>query len=246
MSQSNPGQEFLDLLDMYGSFMESIDTLVDLGCGEGADLNWWATRNVLDDNNQNIPLNIKCTGVDLQGNCHLARQQPNVSFEKRDFETIKLHDGKKPYDVLWCNNSFQYLVNPFEGLKAWRNIMSEGGMLAMVVPSTFEAGVRSTHIAQHEHTLYHWSTVSLLHILAMSGFEVPFMQKKPNDPWIKVVAYKSEHEPFDPKTTRMYDLLDKGLLPDSAEECILRFGYLKQDQLVLDWLDKSAHWFGED
>ena len=72
------------------------------------------------------------------------------------------------------------------------------------------------------------------------------MHQHPGDPWIKLVAYKSYVEPMDPTTTRRYHLAETGLLPESAVASINRFGYLRQQDLVLEWLDKSAHWFGED
>ena len=246
MLQSNPREEFLDLLNSYGTFMESIDTLADMGCGFGEDLEWWATRAILDDDDNEIPLNIKCTGIDLHTDKSklVAQQHDNVVFENRDFE--KAVDSDKRYDVIWCNNSFQYCIDPFETLKTWREMMTEGGMLAMIVPATTYLEDNRTVITQGAHTLFHYTTVSLIHILAMAGFETAFMQQHLGDPWIKLVAYKSKYEPFDPKTTSMYDLMGKHLLPHSAEECIHNYGYLRQDQLTLPWLDKTLRWHGND
>ena len=56
--------ETLELFYSYSDFMESIDSVCDLGCGkEGLDLEWWATREV-DADDVIIPLNINCHGVD--------------------------------------------------------------------------------------------------------------------------------------------------------------------------------------
>ena len=41
----------------YDDFMLSLRNMVDLGCGPGDDLAWWASRTVRDDNPK--PLNIK-------------------------------------------------------------------------------------------------------------------------------------------------------------------------------------------
>jgi SAM-dependent methyltransferase len=243
MSQSNAGRQTLELLGCYDSFMESIDSVCDMGCGNGEDLEWWATREVEDDDGNGIPLNIKCTGIDLQESLTVAKQYPNAVYERRNFEEIS---DEKKYDVIWCNDAFQYVINPLETLKRWRTALTDGGMLAMTVPVTTERTARQTVIVQHEYTLYHYTTVSMLHMLALCGFEIPFMRKDPGESHLHVIAYKSGHEPFNPRTTRMYDLLDKGLLPESAEDCIQRYGYLRQDQLVLEWLDRSMHWFGED
>ena len=48
--------ETLNQLYEYDDFMLSLRTMVDLGCGSGDDLAWWATRTTRDDNPQ--PLNI--------------------------------------------------------------------------------------------------------------------------------------------------------------------------------------------
>ena len=243
MSQSDAGRQTLELLGCYDSFMESIDTVCDMGCGNGEDLEWWATREVEDDDGAGIPLNIKCTGVDVQDKMGSIKQLKNVVYQNSNFENI---DCSSKYDVIWCNNSFQYALDPLETLKSWRQSLTDGGMLAMVIPVNTECTVRKSVVVQHEHTLFQYTTVSMLHMLALCGFEIPFMRKDPGESHLHVIAYKSSHNPFDPRTTRMYDLLDKGLLPESAEDCIERYGYLRQDQLVLEWLDRSMHWFGED
>jgi hypothetical protein len=242
MSQYNPGQETLELLGQYDSFMESIDTVCDMGCGNGEDLEWWATRSLDDDEGNKIPLNIKCVGVDTRESLTVARTYKNITYERRDFETETKSTNK--YDVIWCNNAFQYAINPVQTLKTWNSNMSAGGMLGMTVPSTFEVTPRQTIITQDEYTYHHYTTVNLIHMLAINGFETAFMKKESG--WISVVAYKTNHEPFDPRTTRWYNLVDKGLLPESAEDCINSYGYLRQDQLTLAWLDGSLHWFGED
>lgn len=246
MLQSNPREEFLELLNAYGTFMESIDTLADMGCGYGEDLEWWATRALLDDDDNEIPLNIKCTGVDLHSDKGklVAQKYDNVVFENRDFELAT--NSEKRYDVIWCNNSFQYCANPFETLKIWREMVTDGGMIAMIVPATTYLEDNRTVITIGANSMYHYTTVSLIHMFALAGLEVAFMQQKLGDPWIKLVAYKTKHGPFDPKTTSMYDLMGKHLLPHAAEECIQRFGYLRQDALTLPWLDKTLRWHGND
>jgi len=52
-------------------------------------------------------------------------------------------------------------------------------------------------------------------------------------------VYRSTVEPQDPRTTTWYQLADQGLLPDSAVAGIQRHGYLRQQDLVLPWLDRS-------
>ncbi len=78
--------ETLNILYEYDDFMESINTLVDLGCGQGLDLEWWATRTTRDDNPK--PLNIKCTGVDILSSLPVAKKYPNITYQLLDFEEI--------------------------------------------------------------------------------------------------------------------------------------------------------------
>ena len=67
----------LNSLYEYDDFMSSIDTMVDLGCGTGLDLEWWATRTTRDE----IPkmLNIDCIGVDLFPQLSMAKKYKNMN-----------------------------------------------------------------------------------------------------------------------------------------------------------------------
>jgi hypothetical protein len=49
---------------------------------------------------------------------------------------------------------------------------------------------------------------------------------------------------MDPKTTTLFELAEKKLLPDSAVASINAHGYIRQQDLVLPWLDKSLHSLG--
>jgi predicted TPR repeat methyltransferase len=66
----------LNQLYEYDDFMISLETMVDMGCGTGLDLEWWATRTTRDDNPR--PLNIKCTGVDLPTDLAMAQNHRNI------------------------------------------------------------------------------------------------------------------------------------------------------------------------
>ena len=84
-------------------------------------------------------------------------------------------------------------------------------------------------------------------MLALTGWDCRsgFFKKTPTDPWLHAVVYKSDQEPRDPKTTRWYDLVDAGLLPDTADKSIQKKGFLDQRDLVLPWLDKNLIWLGQ-
>ena len=133
--------ETLNVFQEYDDFMESIDSVVDLGCGEGRDLEWWATRMTREDNPK--PLNITCVGVDAVNNLKISTTYQNISFQQTNFEE-NIHPPKdRQFDILWSHDSFQYAVDPVGTLGKWWHSANEGGMLAIIVPQT-------TNIKQHK------------------------------------------------------------------------------------------------
>ena len=229
----------LNALYEYDDFMESIATMVDLGCGTGLDIEWWATRTTRDDNPQ--PLNIKCTGVDMLDELAIARQYPNVTYQKTDFEGSIYPPGGNKFDILWSHDSFQYAINPVATLSNWWNIASNGGMLAVIVPQNTNIHRHQLAITQPSGCYYHHTIVSLIHMLAVSGWDCKhgFFLKNPRDPWLYAIVYKSEHAPMNPRTTTWFDLMEKKLLPDSADRSVYAHSELRQQDLVLPWLDHS-------
>jgi SAM-dependent methyltransferase len=234
--------ETLNMFIEYDDFMESIGTVADLGCGaEGNDLIWWATRTTRDE--YRTPLKIKCTGIDIFPKLPVAKEYPNITFQSTDFENT-IH-GK--YDVLWCHDAFQYCVNPIETLNKWHNITNDHGMLAIVIPDTISVQQKQLSFVQPSGCFYHHTIVSLIHMLAITGWDCRsgFFSKRPQDPWLHAVVYKNGHVKSDPKKTTWYDLVEKKCLPDSADASIMRHGYLRQQDLVLPWLDHSLTILGK-
>lgn len=232
--------ETLDMLYGYDDFMESISTMVDLGCGYGLDLEWWASRTTRDENP--IPLNIKCMGVDMLDKLGVAGKYPNINYQRCDFEG-KIEPFKdKKFDLLWCHDAFQYVINPLETLKRWRDIANDDAMLVIIVPQTTNVQFKDLDFVQPNGCYYHHTLPSLIHMLAINGWDCRdgFFLKHPSDPWIHAVVYKSTQEPMDPKTTTWYELAERNLLPLSACAGIGRHGYLRQQDLFLPWLDKNS------
>ena len=62
----------LNALYEYDDYMESVGTLVDLGCGAGLDLAWWASATTRDEYPR--PLNIECVGVDQIESLPIAKK----------------------------------------------------------------------------------------------------------------------------------------------------------------------------
>lgn len=230
--------ETLNLLMEHDDFMFSIRSVIDLGCGNGDDLLWWATRTTRDENP--MPLNINCTGVDINPGIPQKKDYKNIKYQLVDFEKT-IEPYPKGYDILWCHDSFQYAVNPLETLKNWYDLTSPGGMLYICVPVTQQIHHRQLDYSLASGAYYHHTMVSLMYMLATTGWDCRsgFFKQSLNDGWLHAAVYKSQHQPLDPKTTSWYRLVELGLLSESAEKSINRHGYLKQQDLVVSWLDHS-------
>ena len=235
----------LDMLYEHDDFMSSIDTVLDIGCASGLDLEWWATRTTRDESQQ--PLNINCTGVDLHNTLSLTNRYSNIRYQEANFETSIVPSKKNKFDVLWCHDAFQYAINPIGTLSHWWNIANDNAMLIIVVPQTTVMAQRSQAFYQPSGCYYHHTMVSLMHMLSVSGWDCAsgFFLKRPNEAWIHAAVYKSSHAPMDPRQTSWYSLIEKKLLPESAETSIMKHGYLRQQDLLVPWLDKSLMWMGQ-
>lgn len=197
---------------------------------------WWSTRCTRDIKEPK-PLNIRCTGVDLTEHC--LTRHPNITYRSRDFEG-EMDLPTKHFDVLWCHDSFQYVRDPFATLVRWRERTNPNGMLALILPQTTNLVRNRQQFEALDRCHYHWTLPSLLYMLAVSGWDCArgAFLKRPDDPWIHAVVYRSESQPKG-LGSRWYDLADAGLLPTSAAEGIRKRGYLSQQDLVLPWLEKS-------
>lgn len=212
--------------------------MADLGCGSGLDLEWWATRTTRDE--QRRPLNIKCVGIDRAAELSMAHRYPNMQYQAQDFEQSLLRQKRK-FDLLWCHDAFQYVINPLTTLAMWRDCLAPNGMLVLIVPQSTNLQYRAQAFDQRDHCYFHWTVTNLMHVLAVSGFDCAdgFWYKNPQDPWLHAVVYRSEKKPQDPTQTSFYQLADLGLLPRTAVDSVNRHGYLRQRDLVLPWLDRS-------
>jgi hypothetical protein len=80
-------------------------------------------------------------------------------------------------------------------------------------------------------------------MLAVNGFDCrdAYLLKRWQDPWIHMAVYKTETAPMDPAKTSWLDLIDAGLLHPSVEGSINRNGHLKQEEIVMPWLDRENY-----
>lgn len=235
----------LETLYEYDDFMESIRSVVDLGCGFGEDLEWWASRTTRDEDPE--PLNITCVGVDKINQLTVPRgKYKNLTIQVTDFEE-DVYAPKEKFDILWCFDAFQYCINPITTLGKWRDIANDNGMLIISIPQTINIQQKQQAFYQPSGCFYHHTLISLIHMLSVTGWDCNsgFFKKTPDNLWVYAVVYKNSIGLLDPKNTTWYDLVEKNILPESAKKSVMAHGYLREQDLVLPWLDKSLTWMGK-
>ena len=100
-------------LSVFGEFMESIDTVIDVGCGNGHDALWWANAT---DGNEEDPLNlgINVIGLDIKDRIDPTLKIPsNLTFKFENWNIVKF---KKQFDVVWTHNTIQETQDPLKFL----------------------------------------------------------------------------------------------------------------------------------
>jgi len=221
----------------YDDFMDSVGRVIDLGCDvEATDMLWWANATTRDETQ--TPLGIKCVGVNTFEKLNVKHS--SISYQNHNIES--LNRVKRTFDIVWCYDQLQYLLNPYQALSNWWHIAEKDAMLVIAVPQTVNT---EYHIQEYNLSLghkYHYTMPQLIYMLAVSGWDCRsgFFKKTPGDPWLYAIVYKSDVEPMDPKETNIYKLVEQTeLLPQCAVDGIHRYGKLRQRDLILPWLDKN-------
>lgn len=235
--------QVLESLYEFDDFMGSVETVVDMGCGSGLDLEWWATRTTRDLVPR--PLNIKCTGIDLNESLGLTQRIKNVTYQRQNFEHDIVMGRKKKFDVVWCHDAFQYVINPFDTLRRWRQVMNPESMLCIIVPQTTNLEFNRQAFDQRDFVYHHWTIVNLIHVLAVSGFDCAggFFHKQPDSAWLYAVVYNSKHEAMNPATTSWHHLAELELLPESVQQSLEKYGHVRQRDLLLPWINHGLYSF---
>jgi 2-polyprenyl-3-methyl-5-hydroxy-6-metoxy-1,4-benzoquinol methylase len=235
--QEHSFKNVLSYMYGYDDFMDSVGRVVDLGCDvEATNMLWWANATTRDETQ--TPLGIKCVGVNTFEKLNVKHN--SISYQNYDIES--LNSVKKPFDIVWCYDQLQYLLNPYQALSNWWHIADTDAMLVLAVPQTVNT---EYHIQEYNLALshkYHYTMPQLIYMLAVSGWDCHsgFFKKTPGDPWLYAIVYKSNIEPMDPKETNIYKLAEQTeLLPQCAVDGIHKYGKLRQRDLILPWLDKN-------
>ena len=232
-------------LEQYSSFMESIENVLDVGCGSGMDAHWWATRTMLDDNDNVIPLNIRVTAIDNQNKFDRKYKHVNIDVQQQDFEKLKFKNDS--FDVIWAHDVLQYAINPLRTIREWCKIARDDAMLCLAVPETTDVIQNKVVMDQYHNEYYHWTIVNLIHMLAVNGWDCRegSFYKRRGDPWLWASVYKApKFKKLDPRTATWFDIAEQNLLPDSVVESVNTYGYVRFQDLRLMWLDKNWQDFG--
>lgn len=232
--------EVLNLIYGYDSFLDSLTTIADMGCGTGLDVEWWATLMTRDDPPE--PRNYTVYAIDQnisQLDPDLLARCPNVIALERNFEE-RVISGK--VDLIWSHDSFQYARDPFKCLANWKTQLNENGMLIMALPQTTYMRHNRLVIENHHYQYYNYNILNLMYMLAISGFDCrdAYFYRKKETPWLYAAVYASNQEPL-PAHASWHDLADRNLVNDSIKQSLNSYGYARLEDLVVTWLDKDFY-----
>jgi SAM-dependent methyltransferase len=233
-------RQVLDLLYEYDSFLDSLTVVADFGCGAGLDVEWWATLQTRD--NPPEPRNLIVYAVDQdtsQVEQHV-RNLPNVKLMQGDFETD--HVIPRPCDLMWAHNSFHYSLNPLQTLKHWNQQINTDGMLVLSIPQNTFNQYNRPQVNSHSGIYHNFTLVNLMYMLAVNGFDCrdAYFYKEANDPWLYAAVYKTS-DPLDAKTTTWHTLAEQNRINDSAIASLNSYNYVRQEDLIVTWLDKDFY-----
>ena len=231
-------KKIFDLLYDHDDFMDSIQRIMDVGCGYGDDIVWWAEAETRDDVPE--PHNYTCIALDKNIKNYNSRhvKPKNIHAIEADVDTYKI---SRPVDLIWCHNTLNYVENPAHTLRKFNEFLVPGGVLILSVPQmpNIEYNRLVTNCYPMQPVVF--NITNLIYMLACAGFDCKdgLFMKEPDSPWLNVMVYKSDHAPVISTDTTWYELMAKKLLPNTADVAINKFGFLPQNELVTRWIDQS-------
>jgi hypothetical protein len=228
----------LNQLRNYDTFLDNLKVVADMGCGTGEDITWFATLETRDDPPE--PYNYKCYAIDQdQAKLDQVPDLENIIKIKRNFNELCI---PVKVDFMFAHDCLQFSTNPLETLNIWNQQMNVNGMLAIAVPCFSGVKDHLYYSRAYTNQYFHYTPANLIHMLAVNGFDCrdAYLHKVNNDPWIRVAVYKAQ-ESMDPATTTFNDLIDKKLLHPSIVNSIIKHGEIRQEEIVMPWLDRENY-----
>jgi hypothetical protein len=232
--------EFLNMIYGYDTFLDNLEVVADMGCGEGRDVEWWATLTTRDDPPQ--PHNYLVYAVDKdikQLEPDILKNNTNVKAIEGDFETRVV---PRNVDLIWAHDSFQYARDPFKCLNTWKSTLNVNGMLLMTIPQTTYLYNNRLVVVNYSQEYYSYNILNMMYMLAVSGFDCrdAYFYRKENSPWLYIGVYAGEHGPLTQDAT-WYDLADRNLINDSVINSVSKYGYARLEDVVVSWFDKNLY-----
>jgi hypothetical protein len=79
-------------------------------------------------------------------------------------------------------------------------------------------------------------------MLAVSGFDCndAYFYRAENSPWLYAAVYATDNEPMEHQVS-WYELAEKRLIDDYMVKSLNKYGYLRLEDMVVKWLDKSLY-----
>lgn len=237
---TNHNQWVLSHLREYDSFLDSLKTIADMGCGSGQDIAWWATLTTRDDPPQ--PYNYNCFALD-RNPLALEQVPPLENIHRLCKDFTKPHLFPVKIDLMWAHDSLQFSASPVDTLRIWNEEINVNGMLVLCVPQHSGVEYNRYYSRTYSGCYNNFTPTSLIYMLAVNGFDCrdAYLLKQFNNPWIHIAVYKSDIEPMDPSTTTWHDLVATGLLHPSIVDSVNKYGYLRQEDIVMPWLDRENY-----
>lgn len=223
----------IQLIEKYESYLMGIRTIYDMGCGSGKDAQYFLSMKY-PSNGIMTPYQFKVVGIDVN-DVNVRHNDPRLTFIKYDFEE---YDNGLNADMIWSHDSFRFAIDPLKTLRNWWKILNLNGMLAIITPQTTNIHHGKPVNRTYPSNFYHYTITNLIYMLAVSGFDLRDNRfwKEPNDPWLHLIAYKGDFEPFqNPRVVTWYQLLDR--LPDRWVGEVKKTGYLKEEVLQTHWIN---------
>lgn len=226
-------QAFLELLQQYPTMMETIDNVIDVGCGEGFASCWWA--NVDDgDEEKPTPLEIDVTAIDKENSFKEKYEHENIKFVQSN---VFDYEPEHTFDVVWAHSVLQQTTNPLKFLHKMNNFCNMGGMMCLTMPTTVNTFYGEPDYRVYSDAPNSITLVDLIHMLVLSGFNCNegYFVKQPNTNIINALVYKDSDKLYEYGEQTLYEYTD--LLPESCKTQLNRFGYLTNKSLQLYWID---------
>lgn len=232
--------QILELLSQYEDFLDRLKHVAIMGCGNSADVTWWATLE--NSESPPKPYDFSCLAVDIDGT-KLSQIPPRKNIHKiqSSFDAENLFPV--PVDFIWAHDCLQYSTNPLHTLRMWNSYMKTDAMLMVTVPQHTGIEYHRQYSRAYNGCIYHYQPLMLIYMLAVNGFDCrdAYLLKKYQDPWIQMAVYKTSTPVMDPTKTTWYDLADTGLLHPSIVNSLNANGHIKQEEICMPWLDKELY-----